>query len=199
MRNLIPVLALAAGVGLVCAGSLPAEAADRQDIHMYWLLNPEATQIHPKKVKLAYVATTKHQVRQIGINYALYRSPMDSSDPMAERGTFVAKLKILKGDQTIKLGAKKGRVTWGCGGHCKGAEVGWNDPSGCLPDQQCETGYSTDLLPLTLEPGDVVMWTVRFKGFPKLKVQNDSERVQVDSPELWTWECNCGTHDLPCG
>lgn len=198
MRNLILVLALAAGVGLVCAGSPPAEAADKQDIHMVWALRPEATQIHPKKVKLAYVVTTKHQVSQIGVVYTLYRTPMDASDPMEERGTFTAKLKVLRGDQTIKFGAKKGRVTWGCGGHCKGAEVRWNDPSGCAPPGECTTGYSTDLLPLTLEPGDVVMWTVRFKGFPKLKVQNDSERVQVDVPDLWTSECNCGTYDHPC-
>jgi hypothetical protein len=195
MRFPIPVLTLAVGLGLVAVGTPPARAIDEEILRFNWICRPESTRPHPKKEVLAYVITEKHQLYDITIAYSLKRRPFWGDLPKPG-GKVIVNLKILQDDRTLDFGTVTRKVHAYCNGYCKGAEVRWTDPSG--HEVRNWTDQLTDLLPLRLEPGDVVMWTVRFRKFPKIVRGTASEEDHLDEVGLWALHSNCGTMNRRC-
>jgi hypothetical protein len=195
MRFPIPVLALAVGLGLVAVGTPPARAIDEEILRFNWKCRPDSTRSHPKKEVLAYVITKQHQLFDITIAYSLDRKPFHGDLPKPG-GKVIVNLKILQDDRTLDFGTVTRKVEPYCNGYCKGAEVRWNDPSG--HEVSNWTDQLTDLLPLQLEPGDVVIWTVKFRKFPEIVRGTASEEDHLDEVNLWAYHSNCGTMNRRC-
>lgn len=195
MRVSIPVLALAIGACLVHGGAPPAQAVDEEVLRLRWKFTPESTQAHPKKAVLCYVVTKKHKLYDIGIAYSLGREPF-AGDLLETGGRVKVNLKILRGDRTFNFGTVKRDVETQCDGYCKFAEVRWNDLTG--HEVPHWTDQVTELLPLRLKPGDVVIWTVKFRGLPKIARGTASREDHLDQVALTTDHSTCGTMDRRC-
>jgi hypothetical protein len=149
-----------------------------------WTFGPVVPQPHPKKKSFAYLATENHQ---IAVSYLYYQlENIGFGPPLKSGGKMTVTLKILKRNETIKIGKTKVKLEDFNEGYLKVGGVDWSDPSGAQ-----DKTVRTEFFPINLEPGDVVLWTVKFKKMPRLEGPDHLPYVE-------TLVCNCGSRDFPC-
>ena len=139
--------------------------------------------------------TKKHELYDIGIAYSLGRDPFHGA-VLARGGRVKVNLTIIQGDRTLDFGTVTRGVNTGCNGYCKGVEVRWNDPTG--HEVREWTDQTTDLLPLELRSGDVIIWTLKFKKFPRIVRGTASEPEHLDTVAATTDHSTCGTMMRRC-
>jgi len=196
------VAVLAVLVILLSTGVAPeaAHSVNMVDRYLHWFVDVDSPQPHIKSRTLAYLVTEGFQLVAVNLEYGNGRSfNMDEAPARKSKGKIIAKLEVLKGNRTVLIGSKKikirplawnPRYTWR-------ASAGWADRSGW--DTGDTDFKKTKRLPIDLEPGDVILWTVKFKGVKALDYRDAGDGTWYrDHASLQAGFFNCGTHDRPC-
>jgi hypothetical protein len=190
--------------------ALPALAGDRLDLQTSHEWLPDSTRAHPRKMKLAIAVTDRTDLAFCELWYRIWRLQPGTPYvfPSLESGGKVKlSLKLISaaGKETV---AKSSAVvealppsppenvsSW------RQAIVGWADSAvvrgGSFVEWNPKLTIS-DNFPLHVEPGDILQWTLTFKGMPKLEVDRGSEPPFWDELSLSTRCYSCGSADRPC-
>lgn len=126
-----------------------------------------STQAHPKRIELAYMVMERHEIGEASIEYRLDRW---NWGPVALRsgGQMSGTLKLITKSGTRTVGGKKRAK-------CE-ADI-FEDERGSFNQRACGLYWEKDL---DLEPGDVVLWTVKFKKMPNLEFEPFQDTVYRD-------------------
>jgi len=184
---------------LMAIWTMPTLAADLVIMDHDWGLSPESSVSHPKKQKLTMVATEGMDLVICELWYQHERWRLSDEAPMLDNGgKVIAILKVVNQSGTHKIGKQKKKVetqTPG-GSYSRGAYLGWSDRSGyvCKGCPIRLRHKPTTKLPIRVEPGDLLIWKVKFRGIPRLQVEASfHESIRVLS------RCrSCGSVDYPC-
>ena len=201
-RSSCTTIALLIGIGF---GALPALARDRVELVSEWHVTPEATRAHPKKLQVALVATEATDIVACRLQGRLDRNWWDDeAEPpiLAVGGKMIATLKIVKASRTLKVGKQTqtaGNMVsdwpWD-----RSANVGWTDGSayvceGCPSNLKYKR---TAKLPVRVEPGDMVVWALKFKGMAPLQVEPLAQPPYADEIRFYAKCQSCGSVGYPC-
>jgi hypothetical protein len=114
--------------------------------------NTVSAQAHPKKIELAYMVMQRQEVESAGIHYVLKR--WGGNIDLEEGGKIIGTLKLITAAGTQKVGKKQKDK-------CRIYVVD-DGPS----QKWCGLQWR---LRTVLEPGDVVLWEIKFKKMPALE------------------------------
>ena len=194
------VLLIGIGIGI---GVLPALARDRVEMVSAWHVTPEATRAHPKKLQIAIVVTESTDIVACDVRESWDRRSWDEEteppSPLAGGGKVIATLKIVKESGTLQVGKQTEAMElyypWG-----SVAPVGWTDESafvceGCPDNLQYER---TAKLPMRVEPGDVILFALKFKGMPRLEAEPSAQPPYSDEIHFYAKCQSCGSVGYPC-
>jgi len=125
-----------------------------------------STQGHPKKIKLAYMVMERRTLAEASVNYTLDRwnyGPVD----LTSGGRMIGTLQLITENGKQKLGKR--------GAKCE-ARI-WESEFGWLNQRECGAGW---LVEIDLKPGDVLLWTLKFKKMPRLEFEQWEDTVYRD-------------------
>jgi len=114
-----------------------------------------STEAHPKKMELALMVMERQEIESVGIAYVLKRWT-HCDIYLKEGGKMIGTLKLITAAGTQKVGKKK---TDKCRNHLLDTESAPNQ-------KRCGLQWR---LKTVLEPGDVVLWEIKFKKMPALE------------------------------
>ncbi len=177
----------------------PSTAVDHQELTSGWDLYPEKGMSHPKKVKLATVADGSIELTACHLWYAHSRDSLSASQGFPEisnGGRLNVSLKVVGQSDNRKIASYSKDID------SNGmAVVGWADSP--LENQflAITYGLQTEIsakFPIRVEAGNMLLWTVKFSGAPRLEVDPEGAAPFRDNVWLRTWCESCGTVDRPC-
>lgn len=188
-------------LALLSIAARPALAVDHQELESGWSYSPEKGSSHPKKVKLMMVTDERVELTACHLWYARGRYGLGASQafPVPSGGRVKVALKVIGQSGKRKIATyNKDIDPHGMDGM---AVVGWADSP--LENQFLAVTYGLETersgkFPLRVEAGDMLQWTVKFSGAPRLEVDLDGAAPFRDSFWLRTWCESCGTVDRPC-
>lgn len=124
-----------------------------------------ATQAHPKKIKLALMVMDSRSIEGAGLEYRLDRW---NFGPVLLRngGQMIATLKLITEGGAQIVGEKQKTK-------CEAAS--FEDERGFFNQRECFLYWEGSKLHIDLKPGDVLLWTIKFRGMPKLEFEPDWE------------------------
>jgi len=165
-----------------------------------WDLTPGVTRAHPKKQQVAIVVTESAEIVSCEIWYSLERDYTDLAPPALEvGGKVVAQLKIVKASGKLKIGKQVQKVEAIRNTNLR-VVLGWSDKSGPVSDRGLSYSHNklTSKFPTRVDPGDVILWTLKFRGMPELR-QDLSDHPPFRD-HIWSWaRCwSCGTVEYAC-
>ena len=147
------------------AASASAELAEKCVAHRR--VSTLSTQAHPKSLELAYLATEKQSVVQVALSYRLNRNRWDPccDIDLASGGKMIAVLKIRTETGVQKVGKKRAK--------CKVSFL-----EDVRNQRSCDLRWPFEV---DLEPGDVVLWNVTFKGMSRLEREPYMDTFYTDT------------------
>jgi hypothetical protein len=193
-------------LSLVCCLAQSLSATDDEGLSTSWSLTPETDRSHPRDVTLAIPVFRATTITLCELNFAHTRYRFNIQ---AGGGEFLAlskggKMKVdlevatAQGVETVEKRSVKVRRE-GQSGY-REAFLGWVDPSGVA--HETHEGYQyvhSDSFPLTIESGDVLLFSLKFTKKPKiLGVERTETHLRRDSLWLSAGCSSCGTNDTPC-
>lgn len=203
LRSSGTTIALLIGIG-IGIGALPAIARDRVELVSEWHVTPEATRAHPKKLQIAIVVTEATDIVACRLSASLDRNWGEEVEPpmLTDGGKVIATFKIVKESGTLKVG-KQTKATGGMAAVTPwrlSVHVGWTDESafvceGCPASLRYKR---TGKLPVRVEPGDVIIWELKFKGMAPLQVEPTAQPPYFDEIKFYAKCQSCGSVGYPC-
>jgi len=174
-------------LALILMAAGPALGVDHQTMHAWWKSASDTSRNNPKKIKMAMVAD---EAFDLAACYLWYFPPFEG-----EGEAVAGKVKVIlkaTGDRgTRKLGAGKSTLA------SLGTLVGWGDSPSVDYEWIARNGYRFQFkrrgtFPARVNPGDILLWTVKFTGMPPVETPSDGD-VYIHS-----WCESCGTVKTPC-
>jgi hypothetical protein len=157
---------------------------------------------HPKKHQLAAVAPEQMDIVLCRLDYGLGRyKDFDSAYPhLSSGGKIKVILRLVSEEGTRKLAKATAKVTVEDNElfDNRSTRLGWADIAGDL-DGWGEFEYKRNKnFPVHLEPGDMLLWTVQFKGMPRVESARDGDPWYQDGFGLGANCLSCGSPTTPC-
>ena len=146
----VGVLAMAVFATPAAAGKVRVESC--AEIRMDALSNVE----HPDRLQTAYFVTERIQADLFRLQYLLQRDGWTFSDPVLGDGGFlVGQFEVYReGEITFQSPRKRSRI------YLEGLPGTWDEVKDAIVDWP---------ISMTLEPGDIVLYTAHFKGVSDLQ------------------------------
>ena len=113
-----------------------------------------SSQPHPKKLEVAYLVMERHRVKEASINYQLSRANWSSccDIDLESGGKMIGSLELITESGTQKWRKKKSKCV--------------NRLFEDLNYRSCGVWWP---IKTEVQPGDVLLWTVKFKSMPRLE------------------------------
>ena len=189
-------------LSVIAISEAPVSATDGHWLRNFWWLTPDATMKHPKKHKLAAVAPEQMDIVMCRFGYDLGRSTdFDSAYPhLSSGGKIRVILRLVSEEGTRKLAKAKAKVTVEDNDFFdnRSTVLGWADIAGDFYGFG-EFEYKRNKnFPVHLEPGDMLLWTVQFKGMPRLESARHGDPWYQDGFSLGAICRSCGSFTTPC-
>jgi hypothetical protein len=177
-------------------------AADNEVLRSFWQLNPDVTMSHPRKHHIAVVAPEATDIVMCRFHYDHGRSTdYDSAYPhLSSGGKIKVTFQIVAEEGSRKLAKTRSKVRIEDNGQFdnRSTILGWADSAGDF-DGLGEFEYKRNRnFPVHLAPGDMLLWTVQFKGMPQVESQPDADPWFRDGIGLGAICRSCGTPRTPC-
>lgn len=192
-------LCVSAATLLAVLLAMPASAGNYVGKYMGVGWEVDSTQPHPKNESLSWVVTKASRLTGGTLGYSRFKFGTDPTPPKA-KGKLIFSFEVLRGDETIVLLRKKTlKIKKRAGTEAPYAAVFLAAPSMTPSDWWWEDAVMTvPELPMDLEPGDVVLLSVKFKGVPQLRYKYPGDPVYQEAFNLGLDLYNCGTPEDPC-
>lgn len=190
---------------LAGAVAAPSLAVESRYWTTGWSLGAEVTQPHPKRLELVMPVTEGRRIDNCHLSYEHWRWVGRTPAGMVEGeappeigggGKISVGLELVKSGETVKVGTGSvGVRVPEYSSHIRNASMQFTGPSG-YPDSTVPA-MTSGLLPIGLEAGDLVVWSVRFNGAKTLGFSDVGDGFW-DSVELWASCMPCGSNAHPC-
>jgi hypothetical protein len=201
MTRYISAIALSA-LSLLTAFARPIAASDPQALRTSWSLIPESDRPHPEGLAVALPAFRAVTVTNCELSFAHSRrrwnvaTGENESFNLPKGGKVKVDLEIARNADSIVIGSRSVKVKRDRMFGWRQAWLGWVDKSGMADEQE---NAVSEAFPLDLEPGDVLLFSVRFTKKPKLLGVERSEDLQrIDALSLSASCSTCGSRNAPC-
>lgn len=195
------VIALAIALAGAMAAR-PATAGPEVGTDQFMQYSVDSTQKHPKSEELLFASTKPYHLTSAVLGYSVLRHQQGDESQLKARGKLIVSLELLRGEQTLLIGRRAVKV--------------WKSPNGTLQAFLAFIAPSTDMaywdsihsadpdpvvsqhLPVDLQPGDLLVWSVKFKGRGKLEFKPGGTHPYRDIFLLYSSLGGCGTAEVPC-
>lgn len=199
-RNLLPIAILLLLASVISQPLL--SATDRHRVDNSWELVPDTSMKHPKKHQLAVVAPEQMDIVLCRLDYGLGRSKDFESayPPLSSGGMIKVVLRLVTAEGSRKLAKAKAKVRVEDNElfDNRSTILGWAESAGDFHGVG-EFEYKRNKnFPVRLEPGDMLVWTVQFKGMPRVESVRDGDPWYQDGIGLGVNCLSCGSPETPC-